>query len=163
MRKIVLPAVALAGLLALSGCSAIQDIVSDEPIRDDSGEVTAASTEDVFSLAVGDCLNSAELGETVEQVPFIPCDEPHDSEVYAQTLLTEDAYPGDDVVAAEADEFCYGEFEAFVGMAYDDSELDYFPMYPLEQGWNEIGDREVLCLVYDYDGGVTGTMAGAAR
>ncbi|MEP7762809.1 septum formation family protein [Sanguibacter sp. 25GB23B1] len=156
--------VALAAALALSGCSAVDDIMgSDEPERDDSGEIVEATEADVFSVLVGDCVNSADLFGMVETIPTIPCGEPHDSEAYAVTEMPEGDYPGTDAVDTAADEFCYAEFAAFVGMSYEESTLDYFPLTPTEEGWNSVDDRQLLCFVADPEGGVVGTLAGAAR
>lgn len=155
-RRIVLSVTVTVALLG--ACSG-----QGGPARDESGSVTEAATEGVVSLQVGDCLNATQLDEVVSDVPFIPCDQEHDSEVFASTRLEGDAYPGDDEIATTGDDFCYGQFEDFVGVAYEDSALDYVPMYPTEQGWQDAGDREVLCLVIDPDGGVTGTLAGAGR
>ncbi|NTW41227.1 MAG: hypothetical protein HGA44_15370 [Cellulomonadaceae bacterium] len=159
-------AVAVAGVVAatLAGCGAIQDAVSDEPRRDaTSGEIEAADEVTAFALRVGDCLDSTALDEEIETVPVIPCDEPHDAEVYARYEFDEGAYPGEDSVAQTAEKFCYNEFSGFVGATYEDSALDFFPMFPVQDGWEQIDDREVLCMVIDLDGGVTATMAGAAR
>ena len=155
MRRRV--ALSIAVSVALLGACA-----PDGPARDESGAVTEAATQGVTALKVGDCLNSMELDEVISDVPFIPCDQEHDSEVFASKQLDGDTYPGDDAIGATADEFCYGEFEPFVGVSYEDSALDYVPLYPLEEGWTTGGDREVLCLVIDPDG-VTGTLAGAGR
>lgn len=71
--------------------------------------------------------------------------------------------PGNDAIDIAADDFCYDEFTAFVGIAWDDSTLDYFPLTPLEEGWNQLDDRQVLCFVFDGEGGVVGTLKDAAR
>lgn len=134
------------------------------PERDaETGEITEASEADVFTLAVGDCLDSAELGEEVETVPTVPCDEPHDTEIFASTQLPDGDFPGDDAVFAAADEFCLPEFESFIGLPYDSSEIYYQPLTPAQVGWEELGDREVLCMAVDEAGGVTGTLQGANR
>ena len=36
----------------------------------------------------------------VESVPVVPCSEPHDAEVYAETELPEGDYPGDEAIQA---------------------------------------------------------------
>ena len=152
-----LAALTVAGTL-LAGCGA------DQPERDEeSGEITEASDSDVFALQVGDCLDSAALGDVVETVPVIPCAEAHDSEVYAAKDLPAGDYPGEEEVSTLADDYCYSEFEGFVRLSYESSALAYLPMYPLQEGWEQLDDRELLCLVVDLDGGVTGTLKGAAR
>lgn len=156
--------VALAATLALSGCSAVSDMMgSDEPERDDSGEVVEAAEADVFSIVVGDCINSADLSGMVESVEAIPCGEPHDSEAYAVTDMPAGEFPGDDAVSTAADDFCYAEFAEFVGMAYEDSALDFIRLTPSQEGWEAVDDRQLLCFVVDVEGGVVGTLAGAAR
>ena len=166
MRRPVVPTFALVvtALVALSGCGVLDDLTSGgEPERDEQGSVTEAATDDVLALKVGDCLDSTDLGETVEEVPFVPCGEAHDSEVYASTELADGDYPGEKVIEKTSDAFCYGRFASFVGLDYESSALDYYPLYPVEDGWNFIDDREVLCVIIDLDGDVTGTLQSAAR
>src|SRR5699024_9492776 len=129
--------------LALTGCSLLG---GDEPVRDDeTGEITEAAEASVFTIKVGDCINTAELGTSIETVPTVPCGDPHDSEVYATTELPEGDYPAD--IGTQADDFCVGEFEAFVGLAYEESELFIQSMYPDPTGWTASDDREILCSV----------------
>ena len=51
------------------------------------------------------------------------------------------------------------EFEQFVGEAYLDSRFDFSYYYPTEASWSR-GDREVLCVIYDPAGPVTGSLEG---
>ncbi|GGC03248.1 septum formation family protein [Cellulomonas carbonis] len=164
-----LAALAAASTLVLmtSGC-AVADLLggADEPVRDASGEIVEAADADAFSIRVGDCLETTEAfaeATEVESVPTVPCGDPHDAEVYATTLLDDGDFPGDEAVAKKADELCYGEFEAFVGLPYEDSALDFTMLYPSEQSWDLMDDREVVCILVDLDGGVTGSMAAAGR
>ncbi|MFD4993701.1 septum formation family protein [Cellulosimicrobium cellulans] len=166
-RPLLLVVSAAALALTASGCGAILDEISgpSEAQRDEpGGEVTEASDADVFSIQVGDCLVTAKLpdGENVESVPVVPCSEPHDAEVYAETELPEGDYPGDEAIEASADEFCLGEFEAFVGLSYDESAYYYWPFTPREDGWTSLDDRVVQCVL-DTDGtDVTGSLQGSA-
>jgi hypothetical protein len=165
MRSFRPAAAALAGgaILVLSGCSLLGG--AEDPERDeDTGEIVESSDEaDVFAIRVGDCVEVADLGTEVQTIPTRPCDEAHDSEVYASTEMTDDAYPGDEATDSRADEFCYGEFTQFVGLAFEDSTLGYMYLMPSQETWDELDDREILCLLVDPEGGVTGTMKGAAR
>ncbi|MCR2800548.1 MULTISPECIES: septum formation family protein [unclassified Microbacterium] len=170
--KFARPQLALAGLVVLgmttlTACSAASlPDTSSEPVRDaESGQVTESSEAvDVFAIRVGDCLNTSELtGETeLESVPVVPCEEPHEDEVYHAFDVEGSEYPGTDALAAEADETCIAEFGTFVGTPWEESALEYWPMYPSEQSWAG-GDREILCIAYDPSQLVTGTLAGAAR
>lgn len=137
----------------------------DAPVRDEeTGEITEASEADVFALKVGDCIDSAALTGEVESVPTVPCSEPHDSEIFASTQLADGDYPGDDAVFELADEYCLAEFQTFIGISYDESEIYYQPLAPSQGSWDGMDDREVLCIALDQsEAGVTGTMKGAAR
>jgi hypothetical protein len=151
-----------AALLALTGCSLIGG--AQDPERDDSGEIVSSDDDaDVFALRVGDCMASTDEATEVQTVPTRPCAEAHDSEIFASTTLPDGDFPGDDAVAATADDYCYGQFQSFVGMAYEDSVLDLRYFMPSKESWDGMTDREVLCIVIDPAGGVTGTMQGANR
>jgi len=138
----------------------------DDEDADDSGD-----GDDVFSLVVGDCFNdaTAEGAESVNTVYIVDCDEAHDREVYDQLLLEgdDDEYPGESSVTSDADSFCEETFEDFVGISYEESELYYVNFFPTEESWEE-GDREILCLISEYDSNddlvqVEGSLEGAER
>ncbi|MDQ2697419.1 MAG: hypothetical protein M3Y46_01355, partial [Actinomycetota bacterium] len=85
--RIALAVAVLATSAALGGCSVLnQFLPSSQPVRDaETGEVTEeVENGDVFSIRVGDCLNTADLDATdeISDVPIVPCDQPHDDEVY---------------------------------------------------------------------------------
>lgn len=143
------------------------DSDSDDSDSDDSG------TDDVFSLVVGDCFDDAEQSlegdEPVSSISIVDCDEPHQREVYANLFFDgdDDEYPGVTSVTDELDSFCIDEFESFVGLPYDDSELFFLTFYPTDDSWSE-GDREGLCLISEYDEDdnvvdVEGSLEGSNR
>jgi hypothetical protein len=149
-RRLATATVATLAALALSGCSILMNVLN-------GGE------SDVFTLEVGDCFNDGDgtVGE-VSSVPIVDCSEPHDNEVYAAVYFEDGDFPG----AAEVDEFagnaCYDAYEDFVGIAYEDSLLNFGTFYPSAQSW-AAGDREVLCLIsaFNDDGSikkVTGSL-----
>lgn len=143
--------------LALAACSAA------EPERDASGVITqSVEGADVFALVVGDCTGDIAEGGVLTELDAVPCTEPHEAEAYASIDMDEGDYPGDETVQAQADEACLAEFETFVGLPYDDSELFSTYLTPTEESWAE-GDREILCFVYEEGGGTTGSLVDAAR
>lgn len=166
--RIALALVAAAAAVALSGCSIVDQLLpAEQPVRDaETGEVTEeVDNADVFAIRVGDCLNTSDLDTTdeVSDVPVVPCSDPHEDEVYHAYTLEDGEYPGEEAIVADADTTCVAEFATFIGLAYEQSVLDYWPMYPTAGSW-ENGDREVLCVAWDPSGAkVTGTLAGAAR
>jgi hypothetical protein len=146
---------AIAGLfvVGLGACS-------DDPERDAAGQVTEAGDESVFEIAVGDCLTDQSSAEQVSDVPVVPCTEPHSSEVYHLYQVPGDTFPGDFTQVTE--EQCKPAFQTFVGMAYDQSVLEVTTLEPTVETWAD-GDRELVCIVVDPAGNVTGSLQGANR
>lgn len=121
--------------------------------------------ESVFSMEVGLCFNDvADAGTEVSSVPDVDCDEPHDNEVFALAEYTAtDTYPGTDAMNAAARDICIGLFADYVGLAYEDSVLEVYPITPTQGSWDD-GDREIVCALYEADlTKLTGSMQGAAR
>ncbi|WP_262391858.1 septum formation family protein [Nocardiopsis sp. CNR-923] len=119
---------------------------------------------DVFALDLGDCLTDYGADEAVSEVPVIDCGEPHDHEVYYVGDLEGEEFPGRDEVADMASDRCREAFDAFVGVAHTESELDFTLLFPTESGWNEADDREILCLIRERSGErVTGSLEGVHR
>jgi hypothetical protein len=160
-RRLMVPVAVGLLALTLSACSA----TGTAPVRDDQGQITEANeAADVFAVTVGDCTNDGDTttGE-VSTVATVPCEEPHDNEAYLAADLPDGDFPGDDAVATAADEVCAAGFDAFVGLAYDSSRLDFYPMSPTEGSWGA-GDQEVVCFVFDSTGEkLTGTAKGLAE
>jgi len=155
-------ALILVAGLALSGCSILNNFTGGVT-RDDDGNVTEGNDNaDVFAIRVGDCVNNADLGEEVSSIPVVPCSEPHDSEAFFSHLMTDESYPGTASVQTSADEVCIGGFAGYVGGDYNSSALYVTYFYPTEASWAQ-GDREILCLVYDPDGPLTGSVKGSGR
>lgn len=149
--------------LVLSGCALLGGGPADAE-RDADGAVVASQEASVFSLDVGDCLNTADLASgELDAIPTLPCAEPHDSEIYAEILLTGDEWPGLDSVDTQVDDFCYAQFPGFVGVSYQESVLYYITVTPTQTSWEQADDRIGQCIVIDDDGGVTGSLRGAAR
>lgn len=162
MKKTAFARVATAGL-ALTVAAVLGGCGSDEAERDEeSGAITTSGEVEATALEVGDCLNDVAEGEFTD-VSAVPCAEPHDDEIYHSFELEGDEWPGEDAVMAAGDEGCGPEFETFAGIAYEDSVLDFYSITPVESSWNDFDDREIQCLIYDTEGQVEGSLAGAAR
>jgi len=164
-RIVLTAAAALLGAAALSGCSVLENVFPAQAERDaETQEIAEAGQQDVFEVAVGDCFNNEgevaadETGE-VSDIPAVPCAEPHDNEIFHLFDLAGDEFPVD--VDTLADDGCYAQFATFVGLEYEASTLDYFPIMPTAETWSQ-GDREVICSVFA-ETQTTGTLAGAAR
>ena len=126
--------------------------------------VGGCTSTSVLTLGVGDCLHSADLerGESVSDVATVPCEEPHDAEIFAATTLPAGDYPGLESLRTEAENYCLPEFETFAGLPYLSSELDVYPLLPTSDSWEQEGDRTILCIAVAPED-VTGTLEGAQR
>lgn len=161
-RALTVAIVAVAGL-GLTSCSLLNQVTNTTE-RDDDGQVVEGNDDaDAFSIQVGDCLNDASLSGTVTTVPIVPCSEPHDSEAYYADDLPPGDFPGDEEIKAAADELCYGAYEPFVGIPYEESSLEFSYYMPTGDSWANLDDREILCVIYDPAGQVTGSLANAAK
>ena len=83
-------------------------------------------------------------------------------EVFHVDEIEGNEFPGEDVVAATADEVCIEAFEPFVGISYADSLLGVVYYFPQELAWRALGDRSIVCAVTDLTES-TGSLKGSAR
>lgn len=129
-------------LFAVAACS------DDGPGRDDEGRITSAGDLSVFDLETGDCVVlDDDLEAANETLPVVPCDEPHQAEVYALVDVDDlDQYPGERELSNRAELECVGEFSGYVGVDLADSELYFTYLIPSIRSWQDDGDRTVVCM-----------------
>ena len=94
-----------------------------------------------------------------DEVIGLPCNDPHDFEVYFTADLPEGAFPGQASVVSTTESRCAAAFESFVGVPYDDSTLEIIYFFPSAQTWARAGDRQMTCAATD--GSTIGTLADA--
>jgi hypothetical protein len=111
----------------------------------------ACGSGNVFSLEVGDCFEDIGTATEVTNVTKVDCAEPHFYEVYTIIELDDGDFPGDAAVEESAIQECFLGYEAYVGEAYGDSDLDFNWLVPTSGSWGG-GDREITCLIYDFTG-----------
>ena len=130
--------------------------------------VLAACEGNVFSLKEGDCYNgpSTNTEEFTEaaDVELVSCDDPHEDEVYAVFELPDSSWKGEDYVFEQAGIGCEARFKAFVGIEYNLSTLYANAIYPSEESWKKMDDRQVRCNVAEESYmKVTGSAKGSRR
>lgn len=133
--------------------------------RDAAGAIVSSGSVDAFTMRVGDCFDdtatlASDAAGEVASLPGVPCAQPHDNEVYAVFDVDVESFPGDEAMADMAFGQCLARFEAFVGIDYEESDLDITALYPSGQSWRLQGDREVVCAVYDIN---SNKLTGSAR
>ena len=139
------------------------------PIAGAAGTATTlAAATPITDLVAGDCVDgsafSADSTGEATEAQVVDCAAAHDGEVVGVITYTEGpeaAFPGDDQVAAYADEQCAIAFEAYVGVAYGSSPLSMVSLWPTEASWSG-GDREAVCVAFDPAAQLTATVAGSA-
>lgn len=173
-RLLAAAAAATVSLTLLSGCSVLDGILSsgEAPRDEPGGEITASADADAFEILKGDCIDLEALdgyGESaegedfeVESVPVVPCAEEHTGEVYAELIMDDAEYPGDEAMSKKFDEWCYDEFEKFVGISYDESVYGYTGFYPTQATWDQLNDRSLQCIISSEEP-FTGSLKGVAK
>ena len=163
MRRSV-PIVLLALALTTTACG------SDEPAaqRDEAGAVATEGSIDAFDVELGDCVQQPDADdadvEEVESVEAVPCDQPHDGEVYSIFDLPDGDFPGDEEVGAAGEDRCVEDFGSFIGLSYDESVYDITSLFPTRESWESADDREYVCIAVAPKGEtVTGSLEGAAE
>ncbi|AXL12370.1 hypothetical protein DXT68_09625 [Microbacterium foliorum] len=164
-RALALAGSAVALSVALTGCSAINGILGggagDADRDEETGQVTESSNIDIFALKLGDCKMASASG-LIEDADVVPCDQPHDEEVYYEITMKDGEFSEEDVDTASQE--CIGDaYTSFIGVAYDDSALEVYPITPTQDTWDQLNDRVVQCVVTDPAGQTTGSLKGAAR
>jgi hypothetical protein len=139
--------VAFVGVLlasvALTGCSQLTGVV----------EQVLPERIGAHTLVVGECFNNTvsilTSEDAVVDVPRENCTLDHDNEVIASIQSDATAFPGDDTLTLQGTAECLGEFEKFIGVPLAEAGTLMFDFFaPSAESW-ELGDREILCYVYD--------------
>lgn len=134
--------------------------------RDDRGEIVGAGDVSAFEMRLGDCFDNPEDPTApVSSLAAVPCEDPHDNQVFALIDFPEggDAFPGAQAIRDFATDACLEQFEPFVGRSYEESRFDISALYPSAESWDQ-GDREVICVLLDTAGEPwTGTAEGRAE
>ncbi len=115
------------------------------------------------ALVPGDCLKKP--GVAFETTERVDCAKPHDLEVFA--LVDDPApkgakYPGRDLMDREANVACAPQFESYVGVPLDLSQLGGTYFVPTKATW-DANSRRLLCTVSAKTGQLTGSVKGTKR
>jgi hypothetical protein len=109
----------------------------------------------VFSLKTGQCLNPR--GQSYS---LVPCDSPHEAEVFATFALAGSTWPGTTAVASAASGGCATRLTGYLNPQLAISLASTY-VYPDAAAW-QAGTRTVICEVRASDGKLTGSVRGAS-
>jgi hypothetical protein len=132
--------------------------------RSESGEITKSGDLAVNELRVGDCFDLKDPdAEELDDVSARPCTEEHQYETFFVGTMADGAYPTDAAFEAYVTANCDPAFEAYVGRAFQASQLAVGWVGPTVDGWND-GDRSIQCVLDDPQAPrLTGSMKGSSR
>jgi hypothetical protein len=155
----------LIGVVVLGGIvAAVISGPPDDAERGPAGEITRDGNVSAFDLKQGDCFDLPKPNGEVYDVDGVPCDQPHDAEVFSTFDIESGDFPGQQAVIKQAQSGCTSRFGDFVGMPWQKSRFEVQYLYPTEQSWTAQNDREVVCVVTDPKGKLNvETVAGARQ
>jgi hypothetical protein len=126
----------------------------------------------VYTPSVGDCFDRRQLEERPATGPqqtdivlILDCSLPHENEVFdvLEMPAAPREYPGEPAMRDVARGGCTTGFEAYVGKAYETSELEVGYYLPSSNEWSS-GARRLGCYVYDVAGAkLVGSTQGSGR
>lgn len=121
-------------------------------------------TRKADDLKVGDCITLPADTTYIDTVETIACDEKHDLEVFAVGSLDIDSndYSQWYRLNRVADEACLAAFQDYVGVAWEQSSLDYSYFTPTREGWF-YGGEGYQCLLESPSGPTSGSARGSGR
>ena len=92
-------------------------------------------------------------------VPSVPCEEPHEGEVFAVFDLPPGDYPGNAAVESQVDKGCDTRLADLQPERAHRLGGRTVHIYPQERNWIK-GDREVVCIAKATSGTTTGSIKG---
>jgi putative regulator of septum formation len=154
------PKVAPAGPTQVHTGVATPDEIDESEYLNWDGTI---NMNDSVDLRVGDCFDLKHPLAEIENVRKVPCSAEHDYELFHVGAMRKHSHSTEDAILDYVIEYCEPAFGAYIGKAYDDSELDYDWLVPTEDAWRS-GDRTVHCAAYDPNNSLlNGSLRGAHR
>ena len=152
----------LASVALLSSCALASSITP--PSTEATPPDSTGTLVSIFELELGACVLDRQRpdGADVDVVEVVPCEEPHDSELFARLAVTEDSFPGADYLIREGGTRCQSAFADFIGVDFSESVYDFTFYYPTPSSWVD-GDRSIFCLAHEPGVQRTGSLLGAER
>ncbi|MFN2484418.1 MAG: DUF4190 domain-containing protein [Candidatus Limnocylindria bacterium] len=142
-RGLAIAGIAISCAWVVIAVVAIVVLVDNIVGRDADGRINEAGLIDELSLVPGDCLNDPE--EDAILLSALPCEQPHDAEVFARFRLAGDGWPGRGNIRRRATAGCRNRLEQLhpreYGALIDD--VTYFS--PDRFDW-AIDDHDVICF-----------------
>jgi len=147
-RGLAIAGLALSGFWVVVLVAAIVAVNTGKATRSAAtGVITHRGHINAFSLRVGDCFDNPAGAKRVNTVTAIPCDQPHNAQIYAKFKLTgsDFSYPGAATVERRARSGCNARIGT-VNKSMTTSAMTTRILLPEETAW-VAGQRTVSCMV----------------
>jgi len=157
IAALIISALWILALAALIGVGISENADQNKARDTGSGDIS------VTKIRAGDCLVTLPTEDPIYTVEIAPCAEAHQGEVFATFPIDLDSDAEQDAIDRLAEGGCTTRFEAYVGIDFNDSELDVTYLPPLARSI-EI-DNKVACIVTAPGGTklTTGSVQGSKR
>lgn len=117
----------------------------------------------VFDLVKSNCLDGAGLSDgLVTTIRVVDCAEVHTHEVYYSGRYPEATFDATKI-ATYANDTCLAQFAPYVGIDYTRSRYQYLHIVPTQESWTRDNDRDVVCVAFEEDATITGSIANRAQ
>jgi len=117
----------------------------------------------VFDLVKGNCVDGAGLTDgLVTTVRVVDCSEVHTHEVYYSARYPEATFDATKI-SNYANDTCLAQFATYVGIDYARSRYQYLHIVPTQESWTRDNDRDIVCVAFEENATITGSIAGRAQ
>jgi hypothetical protein len=128
-----------------------------------AGGRVAPRVVSVFDLVKGNCIDGAGLTDgLITTIRLVDCAETHTHEVYYSGRYPETAFDANKI-ATYANDTCLTQFAPYVGIDYARSRYQYLHIVPTQESWTRDNDRDVVCVAFEEDATLTGSIANRAQ
>lgn len=135
----------LSGIWTVVAVVAVVAWLGSEAERDRAtGNVVGAGSVTLDELRPGDCMNGIEESSLQLSADVVPCDQPHEGEVFATFDLTTAELPPPEALVEMAETECADHLNGYASEEAAAS-LELFYFHPTEGSWSE-GDRRIICV-----------------
>jgi Domain of unknown function (DUF4190)/Septum formation len=138
----------LSGLWLVVGIAVIAIGLSVGPQRSSSGQVTQPGVTSVYSLRTADCLQNPGARLGIRTVRVVPCDQPHNAQVFAVFPVAGSGYPGTTALQRRAAVGCHARIAGSINRSLITNSMTLQYLYPESQSW-AAGHQSITCLVVD--------------
>ncbi len=142
-----------------------------------------SSTISVFDVKPGECFDTpSTVKAQLSDLTKVTCTTAHTQEAYAIVAysasgsvpsaapsssaapsVSDDAFPGADVLTDFAKGACAQRFRGYVGIDYLDSSLYFTYLLPSARSWEQNDDRSVLCFITTTGGTLDSSVRNSKR